>query len=178
MNSLHLIIGCVWQYICWCCNLCVVILCKNTLFYEYNVEYFCIFAESRAMNNKFNTMTEVKSKKPLLEAIQNGEQIIKVTAPKFLLACLVAEECDNDKSNVKKFLNVILRSREGFYTQDRPSLRVSLVNEKGKIWWMFINLSICSMALGIIDILNDTYAKIKVEKDDRGNLTGNVEILV
>ena len=178
MNSLHLIIGCVWQYICWCCNLCVVILCKNTLFYEYNVEYFCIFAESRAMNNKFNTMTEVKSKKPLLEAIQNGEQIIKVTAPKFLLACLVAEECDNDKSNVKKFLNVILRSREGFYTQDRPSLRVSLVNEKGKIWWMFINLSICSMALGIIDILNDTYAKIKVEKDERGNLTGNVEILV
>ena len=178
MNSLHLIIGCVWQYICWCCNLCVVILCKNTLFYEYNVEYFCIFAESRAMNNKLNTMTEVKSKKPLLEAIQNGEQIIKVTAPKFLLACLVAEECDNDKSNVKKFLNVILRSREGFYTQDRPSLRVSLVNEKGKIWWMFINLSICSMALGIIDILNDTYAKIKVEKDERGNLTGNVEILV
>ena len=178
MNSLHLIIGCVWQYICWCCNLCVVILCKNTLFYEYHVEYFCIFAESRAMNNKFNTMTEVKSKKPLLEAIQNGEQIIKVTAPKFLLACLVAEECDNDKSNVKKFLNVILRSREGFYTQDRPSLRVSLVNEKGKIWWMFINLSICSMALGIIDILNDTYAKIKVEKDERGNLTGNVEILV
>ena len=123
-------------------------------------------------------MTEVKSKKPLLEAIQNGEQIIKVTAPKFLLACLVAEECDNDKSNVKKFLNVILRSREGFYTQDRPSLRVSLVNEKGKVWWMFINLSICSMALSIIDILNDTYAKIKVEKDERGNLTGNVEILV
>ena len=24
-------------------------------------------------------------------------------------------------------------------------------------------------------ILNDTYAKIKVEKDERGNLTGNVE---
>ena len=45
-------------------------------------------------------MTEVKSKKPLLEAIQNGEQNIKVADPKFLLACLVAEECENDKSNV------------------------------------------------------------------------------
>ena len=121
-------------------------------------------------------MTEVKSKKPLLEAIQNGEHNIKVTAPKFLLACLVAEECDNDKSNVKKFLNVILRSKEGIYTQDRPSIKVSLVNEKGKVWWMPISLSICSMALGIIDILNDTYAKIKVEKDENGNLTGNVEI--
>ena len=43
-------------------------------------------------------MTEVKSKKPLLEAIQNGEQDIKVTAPNFLLACLVAEECDNEDS--------------------------------------------------------------------------------
>ena len=51
-----------------------------------------------------------------------------------------------------------------------------MVNEKGKVWRMFINLSICSTALGIIDILNDTYAKIKVEKDERGNLTGNIEI--
>ena len=122
-------------------------------------------------------MTEVKSKKPLLEAIQNGEHNIKVTAPKFLLACLVAEECDNDKSNVKKYLNVILRSKEEMYSQDRPSIKVSLVNEKGKVWWMSISLSICSMALGIIDILNDTYAKIKVEKDENGNLTGNVEIV-
>lgn len=130
------------------------------------------------MNYKYNTMTEVKSKKPLLEAIQNGEQIIKVTAPKFLLSCLVAEECDNDKSNIKKFLDSILGSRNWVYTQDRPSLRVSLVNEKGKVWWMIIDLSMCSTALGIIDILNDTYAKIKVEKDERGNLTGNVEILV
>ena len=52
-----------------------------------------------------------------------------------------------------------------------------MVNEKGKVRWLFINLSICSTALGIIDILNDTYAKIKVEKDERGNLTGNVEIV-
>ena len=30
-------------------------------------------------------MKEVKSKKPFLEAIQNGEQQIKVTDPKFLM---------------------------------------------------------------------------------------------
>ena len=34
-------------------------------------------------------MKEVKSKKPFLEAIQNGEQQIKVTDPKFLMVCLV-----------------------------------------------------------------------------------------
>ena len=61
--------------------------------------------------------------------------------------------------------------------QERPQIRVGLINEKRNVWWMFINLSICSTALGIIDILNDTYAKIKVEKDERGNLTGNVEIV-
>ena len=122
------------------------------------------------------TMTEVKSKKPLLEAIQNGEQKIKVTDPKFLLACLVAEECDNDKSNIKKFLNVILGSKNVVNMQERPQIRVGVVSEKGNVWWLFINLSICSTALGIIDILNDTYAKIRVEKDERGNLTSNIEI--
>jgi len=47
-------------------------------------------------------MTEIKSQKPFLEAIQNDELQIKTTAPKFLMACLVAEECENDKENVKK----------------------------------------------------------------------------
>lgn len=122
-------------------------------------------------------MVEVKSKKPLLEAIQNGEQFIKITDPKFLLACLVAEECENDKSNVKKFLNVILGSKNVVFMQERPQIRVGLVNEKGKVRWLFINLSICATALGIIDILNDTYAKIHVEKDEKGFLTGNVEIV-
>ena len=97
--------------------------------------------------------------------------------PIFLLACLVAEECDNNKSNVKKFPNTIFGSKKGVYMQDKPQIRVGLINEKGKVWWMFINLSICSTALGIIDILNDTYAKIKVEKDENGNQTGNVEIV-
>ena len=122
-------------------------------------------------------MTEVKSKKPLLEAIQNGEHSIKITDTKFLLACLVAGECDNDKLNVKKFLNVIFRPKNTVYTQERPQIRVGVVNEKGKVQWQFINLTICSMALDIIDILNDTYAKIRVGKDEKGNLTGNVEIV-
>ena len=69
-------------------------------------------------------MTEVKSKKPLLEAIQNSEQNIKVTDPNFLLACMVAEECDNDKSNVKKFLNDFLGSKNVIGMQDRPQIRV------------------------------------------------------
>ncbi len=136
--------------------------------------YICS-TTSNNPNNK--TMTEVNSKKPLLEAIQNGEQNIKVTDPKFLLACFVAEECDNDKSNVKKFLNVIFGSKNGIFTQDRPQIRVGMVNEKGKVRWLFVNLTICSTALGIIDILNDTYAKIKVEKDENDYLTGNVEIV-
>ena len=54
-------------------------------------------------NPKNRIMKEVNLKKPLLKpSIQNDEQNIKVTDPNFLLACLVAKEWDNDKSNVKK----------------------------------------------------------------------------
>ena len=99
-----------------------------------------IFVYLHVLWNDFEkSMIEVKSKKPLLEAIQNGEQFIKITDPKFLLACLVAEEWDNDKTNVKKFLNVILGSKNVIDMQDRPQIRVGLVNEKGKVWRMFIN---------------------------------------
>ncbi len=122
-------------------------------------------------------MKEVKSKKPFLEAIQNGEQQIKVTDPKFLMACLVAEECENDKGNVKKFLTSILAKNNRSYIQDEVQLKTGILNEKGKVRWFTINLSVCATALGIIDILNDTYAKIMVEKDENSFLTGIVEIV-
>ena len=77
-------------------------------------------------------MTEVKSKKPLLEAIQNGEQNIKVTDPKFLLACLVAEECDNDKSNVKKFPDVILGSKTWLTCKTDPKSGWGWSMKRGK----------------------------------------------
>ena len=76
----------------------------------------------------------------MLEAIQNSEQNIKVTDPNFLLSCMVAEECDNDKSNVRKFLNIILGSEKVVDMQERTQIRVGMVNEKDKVWWMFINL--------------------------------------
>lgn len=122
-------------------------------------------------------MKEVKSKKPFLEAIQNGEQQIKITDTKFLMACLVAEECENDKSNVKKFLTSILARKNRSYIQDEVQLKTGILNEKGKVRWFTINLSVCATALGIIDILNDTYAKIMVEKDENSFLTGIVEIV-
>ena len=122
-------------------------------------------------------MKEVKSKKPFLEAIQNGEQQIKVTDPKYLMACLVAEECENYKVNVKKFLTSILAKNNRSYIQDEVQLKTGILNEKGKVRWFTINLSVCATALGIIDILNDTYAKIMVEKDENSFLTGIVEIV-
>jgi len=71
-------------------------------------------------------MKEVKSKKPFLEAIQNGELQIKITDPKFLMACLVAEECENDKGNVKKFLTTILARKNHTYTQDEVQLKTGI----------------------------------------------------
>ena len=57
---------------------------QNYSFFSDVLMSFCIFACPTLL---IKIMTEVKSKKPLLEAIQNGEQNIKVTAPKFLLEC-------------------------------------------------------------------------------------------
>ncbi len=122
-------------------------------------------------------MVEVNSKKPLIEAIQNSEQHIRITDSKFLLACWVAEECENDKNNIKKLLDVAMAasSRTRGYNNNR--LTLGIVGDNGRIRWMPVTVSTCATALGIIDILNDTYAKMKVERDERGNLTGNVDIL-
>ena len=74
-------------------------------------------------------------------------------------------------------LTSILAKNNRSYIQDEVQLKTGILNEKGKVRWFTINLSVCATALGIIDILNDTYAKIMVEKDENSFLTGIVEIV-
>ena len=90
-------------------------------------------------------MKDVKSKKPFLEAIQNGEQQIKITDTKFLMACLVAEKCDNDKENVKKFLSIVLSSKKGNYGSE-PKAASSRLTIKTAVFQRFLSF----MAHGIM----------------------------
>ena len=122
-------------------------------------------------------MIEVSSKKPLLAAIQSGEQAVRVTDPKFLLACMVAQECGNDKHNIKKFLSLIQASNNGDYNVDPSFLKIGLAQKNGRVKWVDITLSACATALGIMDILESNHSAVKVVRTVDGLLTGEVQIV-
>ena len=122
-------------------------------------------------------MIQVNSKKLLLSAIQSGEQTIKIIDPKFLLACLIAQECGNDKNNVKKFLSLIQAKNSNHYNVDPSYLKIGLAQKKGRAKWANITLSVCATSLGIMDILRNTRSYVKVIRNEDGYLTGEVEIV-
>ena len=122
-------------------------------------------------------MIEVSSKKPLLSAIQCGEQAVRVTDPKFLLACMVAQECGNDKNNIKKFLSLIQASNNGDYNVDPSFLKIGLAQKNGRVKWVDITLSACATALGIMDILESNHSAVKLVRTVDGLLTGEVQIV-
>ena len=122
-------------------------------------------------------MIAVSSNKPLLAAIQSGEQAVRVTDPKFLLACMVAQECGNDKNNIKKFLSLIQASNNGDYNVDPSFLKIGLAQKNGRVKWVDITLSACATALGIMDILESNHSAVKVVRTVDGLLTGEVQIV-
>ena len=122
-------------------------------------------------------MIEVNSKKPLLSAIQNGEHIIKITDPKFLLACLVSQECGNDKNNIKKFLSLIQARNNGDYNVDPSFLKIGLAQKNGRVKWVDITMSVCATALGIMDIVESARSSVNVVRTENGLLTGEVQIV-
>ena len=122
-------------------------------------------------------MIEVSSKKPLLAAIQSGEQAVRVTDPKFLLACMVAQECGNYKNNIKKFLSLIQASNNGDFNVDPSFLKIGLAQKNGRVKWVDITLSACATALGIMDILESNHSAVKVVRTVDGLLTGEVQIV-
>ena len=121
-------------------------------------------------------MTEIHSFKPLEQAILEGEKELKVTTPKFLVACAVAEKCHADPEAVKRLIGLVMENRNG-YRQSNPEMTYTLLSDKGRPFMTRITLSTIADALHIIKILNQLYASIKVQKDEDGHLTGMVDIL-
>ena len=121
-------------------------------------------------------MTEIHSFKPLEQAILEGEKELKVTTPKFLVACAVAEKCHVDPEAVKRLIGLVMENRNG-YRQPNPEMAYTLLSDKVRPFITRITLSTIADALHIIKILNQLYASIKVQKDEDGHLTGMVDIL-
>ena len=92
-------------------------------------------------------MITVNSYKPLEQAIKDGEKTVKVEAPKFLVACAVAEKCEGMTGRIKSFLDLLL------------------------------NRSLCADALKVMDILRQYGAGLQVCRNEEGALTGEMQII-
>ena len=121
-------------------------------------------------------MTIVNSFKPLQQAINDGENIIKIETPKFLVACAVAEKCEGLPDRIKAFLDLLMQHNNRS-TQDYSSLYFPLVNPKGKICQIRLNISLCADALKVMDILRQFGAGLQVCHNEEGALTGEVQIV-
>ena len=122
-------------------------------------------------------MTEVHSYKPLEQAILNGEKEVKVTNPKFIIACAVAEKCLADPSYADKLIGIVMDRRNGNHQYSPEMLSYTLLNDKGKPYVLRVTLTAIADALHIIKILDGLYASIKVQKNDEGHMTGMMEIV-
>ena len=120
-------------------------------------------------------MIGIHSYKPLEQAILAGEKEVKVTTPKFLIACAVAEECQADPDATKRLIGMVMEGKR--FHQHNPEMTQTLLSGKGRAYKMRVTLTAIADALHIIKILNELYAFVKVKKDDEGHLTGLVEIV-
>ncbi|MBR6979488.1 MAG: hypothetical protein IKH88_06605 [Prevotella sp.] len=121
-------------------------------------------------------MTEIHSFKPLEQAILEGEKELKVTTPKFLIACAVAEKCQADPDAIKRLIGFVMEERNGI-RHSNPETTYTLLSDKGRPFMVRLTLSTIADALHIIKILNQLYASIKVQEDENGHLTGMIDIL-
>ncbi len=121
-------------------------------------------------------MIMIKSPKPLIQAIKAGERNVRITTPRFLAACAIADQCDGDITNIKRFLECALARKNNIYLEDRPPCRIGIVTAKGKTYQVKVNLSICAASINVIELLNENHVGLKMEKDMQGFVTGNAEI--
>ena len=121
-------------------------------------------------------MTEIHSFKPLEQAILEGEKELKVTTPKFLIACAVAEKCHAEPDAIKRLIGLAMEERNG-YRQSNSETTYTVLSDKGRPFMIRLTLSTIADALHIIKILNELYASIKVRQDEDGHLTGMVDIV-
>ena len=121
-------------------------------------------------------MTTVNSFKPLGQAIEDGEQTVKVETPRFLAACAVAEKCSGIPERIKSFLDLLLKkqSREEKACSD---LYYPVLGDKGRILQVRLNISLCADALKVMDVLKQHGTGLQVCRNENGTMTGEVQII-
>ena len=121
-------------------------------------------------------MTTVNSYKPLEQAIKDGEKTVKVEAPKFLVACAVAEKCEGMTGRIKSFLDLLL-NRQSRDANGYSELYYPILSDKGRVFRIRLNISLCADALKGMDILRQYGAGLQVCRNEEGALTGEMQII-
>ena len=117
-------------------------------------------------------MTEIQSFKALEQAITEGETSIMLTQEKILTACAMAERCGFDKMNIGRYIGLVQAAQRDKYVRRDPDFSIGLLNDQGKPYKTFINLTILANTLRIIQLLDDLHARLSLNKDENGNFTG------
>jgi len=120
-------------------------------------------------------MTEINSYKPLERAILAGEKEVKITTPKFLLACAVTEKCHANPSYTNRLIGLVMEEkRQRHYN---PETTYTVLSDKGRPHKQHVLLSTIADALHVAKILDGLYVTISLHKNDDGHLTGMMDIV-
>lgn len=129
----------------------------------------------KSTTTKFN-MTEIQSIKAFEQAITDGETSIMLTTERFLVACAMAERCGFDKTNIGRYIGLVQTAQWDKHVRRDPDFSIGLLNDQGKPYKAFINLTILANTLRIIQLLDDLHARLTMNKDENGNYTGVADI--
>ena len=121
-------------------------------------------------------MTEIQSFKALEQAITDGETSIMLTSERILAACVIAERCGFDKTNIGKYVGLVQAAKQDRYIRHNPDYVIGMLNDQGKPYKKFIDLTILANTLRIIQLLDDLHARISLSEDENDNFTGVAEI--
>ena len=121
-------------------------------------------------------MTIVNSYKPLGQAIKDGEKTVKVGTPRFLVACAVVEKCQGIPERIKSFLDLLLNN-QSWDANVYSELYYPIISEKGKIFRIRLNISLCADALKVMSLLKQYGAGLQVCRNEEGAMTGEMQII-
>ena len=121
-------------------------------------------------------MEEIRYIKALEQAIANAQTTVIITSVPVLTACAIADKCEFDKVNIGKFIDMVNEAKKDWHVRNSPDFAINLLNNQGKPYKRYVNITILANTLRVIQLMNDLHARISLHKDEDGNLTGVADI--
>lgn len=121
-------------------------------------------------------MTEIQNYKALEQAFKDGETLIMLTSERVLTACIMAERCGFDKTNISNYIGLIQSAKMNWGVRYDPDYSISMLNAEGKPYKKHISISILADAIRVILMMDKHHSRISLQKDENGNFTGIADL--